>query len=231
MADDLPELAFPDQAAFEAWLEHHHGTEPGLWIRIAKKALRHPDGQRGAEAIEARLVLRLDRRAAPARRRDDVPAALHPAPLPLEVVEDQPREGGGPHRGGARAPGRARRGPGGPRTTGGGTPRMSRRAGSRSPTTSGGPSTPSRARRPSSRELTPTATRSCTASKMPSARRTRARRIEKFVDDAGPRRADRSATRSYFFSLGSRPASVDERVDRLCVARVEEQRRAGPRQP
>ena len=38
MADDLPELAFADQAAFEAWLEEHHATEPGVWIRIAKKA-------------------------------------------------------------------------------------------------------------------------------------------------------------------------------------------------
>lgn len=38
MADDLPELAFADQAAFEAWLEEHHATAPGVWIRIAKKA-------------------------------------------------------------------------------------------------------------------------------------------------------------------------------------------------
>ena len=38
MADDLPVLAFPDQEAFEAWLEEHHASEPGLWIRIAKKA-------------------------------------------------------------------------------------------------------------------------------------------------------------------------------------------------
>ena len=36
MADDLPVLAFPDQEAFEAWLEEHHASEPGLWIRIAK---------------------------------------------------------------------------------------------------------------------------------------------------------------------------------------------------
>lgn len=36
-ADDLPILAFADQAAFEAWLEAEHATAPGLWIRIAKK--------------------------------------------------------------------------------------------------------------------------------------------------------------------------------------------------
>ncbi|RFU20182.1 YdeI/OmpD-associated family protein [Geodermatophilus marinus] len=35
--DDLPVLAFPDQAAFEAWLEAEHATAPGLYVRIAKK--------------------------------------------------------------------------------------------------------------------------------------------------------------------------------------------------
>jgi uncharacterized protein YdeI (YjbR/CyaY-like superfamily) len=34
---DLPVLAFPDQAALEAWLEEHSGTEPGLYVKIAKK--------------------------------------------------------------------------------------------------------------------------------------------------------------------------------------------------
>ena len=54
MADDLPELAFADQAAFEAWLEEHHATEPGLWIRIAKKASGIPTVT-AAQAIEACL--------------------------------------------------------------------------------------------------------------------------------------------------------------------------------
>lgn len=35
---DLPVLAFPDQAALETWLEEHAGTEPGLYVKIAKKA-------------------------------------------------------------------------------------------------------------------------------------------------------------------------------------------------
>ena len=54
MADDLPELAFPDQEAFEAWLEEHHATAPGLWIRIAKKASGIPTVT-AAQAIETCL--------------------------------------------------------------------------------------------------------------------------------------------------------------------------------
>ncbi|MGY2128024.1 YdeI/OmpD-associated family protein [Blastococcus sp. SYSU DS0617] len=34
---DLPVLPFPDQAALEAWLEDHHETAPGLYVKIAKK--------------------------------------------------------------------------------------------------------------------------------------------------------------------------------------------------
>jgi uncharacterized protein YdeI (YjbR/CyaY-like superfamily) len=34
---DLPVLTFPDQAAFEAWLEAEHATAPGLYVQLAKK--------------------------------------------------------------------------------------------------------------------------------------------------------------------------------------------------
>ncbi|MGY2001326.1 YdeI/OmpD-associated family protein [Blastococcus sp. SYSU DS1024] len=34
---DLPMLPFPDQAAFEAWLEAEHATAPGLYVQIARK--------------------------------------------------------------------------------------------------------------------------------------------------------------------------------------------------
>ena len=34
---DLPVLAFPDQAALEAWLEAEGDTAPGLYVRLAKK--------------------------------------------------------------------------------------------------------------------------------------------------------------------------------------------------
>jgi uncharacterized protein YdeI (YjbR/CyaY-like superfamily) len=39
---DLPVLAFPDQAALEAWLEQNHATAPGLYVKIAKKGTGIP---------------------------------------------------------------------------------------------------------------------------------------------------------------------------------------------
>ena len=52
--DDLPVLAFPSRAEWEAWLDGNHDTSDGLWIKIAKKAsgiatVTH------AEALEAAL--------------------------------------------------------------------------------------------------------------------------------------------------------------------------------
>jgi uncharacterized protein YdeI (YjbR/CyaY-like superfamily) len=39
---DLPVLAFPDQAALEAWLETEGATAPGLYVKIAKKGTGVP---------------------------------------------------------------------------------------------------------------------------------------------------------------------------------------------
>jgi uncharacterized protein YdeI (YjbR/CyaY-like superfamily) len=39
---DLPVLAFPDQAALEAWLDAEHATAPGLYVKIAKKGAGVP---------------------------------------------------------------------------------------------------------------------------------------------------------------------------------------------
>lgn len=39
---DLPVLAFPDQAALEAWLESEHATAPGLYVQLAKKGAGVP---------------------------------------------------------------------------------------------------------------------------------------------------------------------------------------------
>jgi uncharacterized protein YdeI (YjbR/CyaY-like superfamily) len=39
---DLPVLAFPDQAALEAWLEAEHATARGLYVKIAKKGAGVP---------------------------------------------------------------------------------------------------------------------------------------------------------------------------------------------
>ena len=35
--DDLPVLTFASQAEFEQWLDEHHATERGVWIKFAKK--------------------------------------------------------------------------------------------------------------------------------------------------------------------------------------------------
>jgi uncharacterized protein YdeI (YjbR/CyaY-like superfamily) len=39
---DLPVLAFPDQAAFEEWLEAEHLTAPGCYVKLAKKSAGVP---------------------------------------------------------------------------------------------------------------------------------------------------------------------------------------------
>jgi uncharacterized protein YdeI (YjbR/CyaY-like superfamily) len=39
---DLPVLSFPDQAAFEEWLEDNHATAPGIYVKIAKKGSGEP---------------------------------------------------------------------------------------------------------------------------------------------------------------------------------------------
>ena len=35
---DLPVLLFEQQHDWAVWLDEHHGTSPGLWLRLAKKA-------------------------------------------------------------------------------------------------------------------------------------------------------------------------------------------------
>ncbi len=39
---DFPVLAFPDQAALEAWLDAEHLTAPGLYVKLAKKGAGVP---------------------------------------------------------------------------------------------------------------------------------------------------------------------------------------------
>jgi uncharacterized protein YdeI (YjbR/CyaY-like superfamily) len=51
---DLPVLAFPDQAALEAWLEAEHATAPGCYVRLAKKGAGVPSVTQ-AEMVESLL--------------------------------------------------------------------------------------------------------------------------------------------------------------------------------
>jgi len=51
---DLPIVAFPDQAAWDAWLAEHHAASPGVWLKIAKKGAGIASVTY-AEAVEAAL--------------------------------------------------------------------------------------------------------------------------------------------------------------------------------
>ncbi|MGY1716537.1 YdeI family protein [Geodermatophilus sp. SYSU D01106] len=51
---DLPVLAFPDQAAFEAWLEAESATAPGIYVKLAKKGAGVPSLTRD-EMVESLL--------------------------------------------------------------------------------------------------------------------------------------------------------------------------------
>lgn len=54
MADELPVLTFPSPDELEAWLEEHHASAPGIWLRIAKKGKADPTVTH-AEALELAL--------------------------------------------------------------------------------------------------------------------------------------------------------------------------------
>lgn len=52
--DDLPQLPFESAAAWEAWLDEHHGHSAGVWLQIAKKASGLPTVTY-AEALDVAL--------------------------------------------------------------------------------------------------------------------------------------------------------------------------------
>jgi uncharacterized protein YdeI (YjbR/CyaY-like superfamily) len=51
---DLPVLTFADSASWEAWLEAHGSSSPGLWMKLAKSGATSPTLTK-AEAIEGAL--------------------------------------------------------------------------------------------------------------------------------------------------------------------------------
>jgi uncharacterized protein YdeI (YjbR/CyaY-like superfamily) len=51
---DLPVLTFPGPAELEAWLEEHHASSEGVWLRIVKKGKAEPTVTY-AEAVELAL--------------------------------------------------------------------------------------------------------------------------------------------------------------------------------
>ncbi len=54
LPSDLPVMAFPDQAAFEDWLEAEHATTPGLYVKLAKKGAGVPSVTQ-ADMVESLL--------------------------------------------------------------------------------------------------------------------------------------------------------------------------------
>jgi uncharacterized protein YdeI (YjbR/CyaY-like superfamily) len=54
MATEFPVLPFASKDAFEAWLEEHHASADGVWIKIAKKATGIPTVVHG-EALDVAL--------------------------------------------------------------------------------------------------------------------------------------------------------------------------------
>ena len=54
MADELPVLTFPGPAGLEKWLEEHHASAQGIWLKIAKKGKAEPTVTY-AEAVELAL--------------------------------------------------------------------------------------------------------------------------------------------------------------------------------
>jgi uncharacterized protein YdeI (YjbR/CyaY-like superfamily) len=54
-ADDYPVLTFQSAAAWEEWLAEHHGSEDGVWMKIAKKGTGIPSVTQ-AEGVEGALL-------------------------------------------------------------------------------------------------------------------------------------------------------------------------------
>jgi uncharacterized protein YdeI (YjbR/CyaY-like superfamily) len=69
MADELPVLAFADARELEVWLEEHHRSPAGIWLKIAKKGAPGPSVTY-EEAVELALCFGwIDSQA---RRLDDL---------------------------------------------------------------------------------------------------------------------------------------------------------------
>lgn len=51
---ELPTIAFPSAAAWDAWLDEHHATSDGVWLQLAKKGTDGPSVTY-AEALEVAL--------------------------------------------------------------------------------------------------------------------------------------------------------------------------------
>ena len=165
--DDLPVIAFPSQDGWRAWLDEHHATSPGLWIKIAKKATGIPTVTH-AEALDVALCYGwIDGQR---NGFDDTWFLQRYTPRRPKSKWSQINRGQGrrPDRAGPHAAGRPPRGRAGQgrRPVGGGLPVPAQPDRARRPPVP--PSTPTAPPETSSpRSIAPTATPSSTASTTP----------------------------------------------------------------
>ena len=99
----LPILSFASQGDWETWLDEHHRTSKGLWLKIAKKD-SGIDSVNYARGTGRRALPRLDRRAEGGVRRHLLAAEVHAARPAEQVVENQCRQGAGADRCGRMKP-------------------------------------------------------------------------------------------------------------------------------
>lgn len=52
MADDIPDLTVADAAAWQSWLDQHHGETAGVWLTLAKAGAQEPTSLTYAQALE-----------------------------------------------------------------------------------------------------------------------------------------------------------------------------------
>ena len=76
---ELPIIPFASRQAWETWLEEHHASSDGLWLKFAKKD-SGIETVSFAEALDLALCYGWI-------------GSVHPAPAEEQVVEGQPRQG------------------------------------------------------------------------------------------------------------------------------------------
>ncbi len=94
---DLPIIPFESQEDWEAWLEEHHETSGGLWLKIAKKD-SGIDSVSYSEALDVALGYGwIDSQKASFDDKFWL-QRIHPSEAEEQVVEGKPREGNRAHR-------------------------------------------------------------------------------------------------------------------------------------
>ena len=89
---ELPIIPFTSREAWETWLEEHHATSDGLWLKLAKKG-SGLETVSLAEALDVALCYGWIDSQADSFDDPALVAPAHPAPAEEQMVEGQPRQG------------------------------------------------------------------------------------------------------------------------------------------